>query len=476
MQDWDDITLLRQYVERGSEAAFAALVTRHVNKVYSVALRHTRNPHSAEEITQAVFVILATRSRHLKRGVILSGWLYQTARLTAMTYIRGEIRRARREQEARMQQSLNETESENWTKIAPLLDAAMAGLCEKDRHAVVLRFFDGKSLKEVGLALGGSEDSAKMRVSRAVEKLRRFFTKRGVAVPAAILTAAMAANSVHAAPATLAQTATDVALAKGAAASVPTLTLIKGALKVMAWTKAKSGMATALLAACIIVPLAVQHQAQARMRAGDESLRRQAGQLAGLQSENDRLSDLAANVSLSKRQAEDLRKLRAEVGPLRQQASAVAQLRNENRQLKEKTGQDQPKNPMQIKENLIARNQYGKNWAIAFYQYAQKNGGQFPTSFEQASPFLPDAAKNQADLTTNQLEIVFQGSPASLDKPQDTILFREIDPTPTGTNPDGSRRWAKVYTFADGHTQVQSLPQDGFSAYEQQHMITPASQ
>src|ERR1700685_1458505 len=101
MQDWDDITLLRQYAEHGSEEAFAALVTRHVNKVYSVALRHTRNPDSAEEITQAVFVILATKSRHLKKGVILSGWLYQTARLTALTHTRGEIRRARREQEAR---------------------------------------------------------------------------------------------------------------------------------------------------------------------------------------------------------------------------------------------------------------------------------------------------------------------------------------------------------------------------------------
>ena len=77
MQELDDNALLREYVERGSDEAFAALVTRHVNKVYSVALRHTGNPHSAEEITQAVFVILARKSRHLGRRVILSGWLYQ---------------------------------------------------------------------------------------------------------------------------------------------------------------------------------------------------------------------------------------------------------------------------------------------------------------------------------------------------------------------------------------------------------------
>ena len=186
MQELDDSALLREYVERDSEEAFAALVTRHVNKVYSVALRLTGNPHSAEEITQAVFVILAKKSRQLGKRVILSGWLYQTARLTAVTFIRGGIRRARREQEACMQTALNENESDLsrrsdteadaiWKQFAPLLDAAMAGLNETDRHAVVLRFFDGKSLREVGAALGANEDAAKKRVSRALEKLRSLF-------------------------------------------------------------------------------------------------------------------------------------------------------------------------------------------------------------------------------------------------------------------------------------------------------------
>ena len=124
MQELDDISLLREYVDHDSEDAFAALVARHVNKVYSIALRHTRNPHQAEEITQAVFVILARQARQLGSRVILSGWLYQTARLTAVTFIRSEIRRARREQEAYMQNPLVETESDVWPQIAPLLDAA----------------------------------------------------------------------------------------------------------------------------------------------------------------------------------------------------------------------------------------------------------------------------------------------------------------------------------------------------------------
>src|SRR5436190_8233663 len=150
MQESDDIALLREYVEHNSGDAFSALVARHVNKVYSVALRHTGNPHAAEEITQAVFVILVRKARHLSKGVILSGWFYQTARLTALTFIRSEVRRARREQEAYMQTGLNETESEIWPQIAPLLDIAMAGLNEKDRHAIVLRFFDGRNVREVG--------------------------------------------------------------------------------------------------------------------------------------------------------------------------------------------------------------------------------------------------------------------------------------------------------------------------------------
>src|SRR5580765_8147151 len=103
MQELDDIALLRQYTEQNSEEAFAALVARHVNKVYSVALRHTRNPHQAEEITQAVFVILARKANKLPQHIVLSGWLYETSRLTAVTFIRSAIRRARREQEAHMQ-------------------------------------------------------------------------------------------------------------------------------------------------------------------------------------------------------------------------------------------------------------------------------------------------------------------------------------------------------------------------------------
>src|SRR5213595_3090512 len=121
MQELDDNALLREFVERGSETAFTAIIGRHVNKVYSVALRHTSRAHQAEEITQAVFVILARKAHKLSKAVVLSGWLYQTARLAALTLVRSEIRRAHREEEAHMRTIVEQTEPELWPQIAPEL-------------------------------------------------------------------------------------------------------------------------------------------------------------------------------------------------------------------------------------------------------------------------------------------------------------------------------------------------------------------
>src|SRR5215469_3023706 len=125
MQEQADIELLRQYAEQNSEAAFGELVTRYVNLVYSAAARKTGSLDAAEEITQAVFIILAKKAKSLRKETILSGWLYQTTRLTAANFRRNEIRRARREQEAYMQSLSNESES--WPEIEPLLEDAMGG-------------------------------------------------------------------------------------------------------------------------------------------------------------------------------------------------------------------------------------------------------------------------------------------------------------------------------------------------------------
>lgn len=242
----DDSALLQQYAENQSDEAFAALVTRHVNLVYSVALRQVGNAHNAEEITQAVFIILAKKAAQLRHDRALSSWLFQATRLTANNFVRSEIRRHHREEEAFMRSVLSESENEVWPKIAPLLDTAVAGLREKDRQAIVLRFYEGRNMREVGLALGASEEAAGKRVSRALESLRKFFSKRGVMLSAAVIASAVSASSVQAAPAGLAQTISTVAATKGAAAGGSTLTLAKGALKLMAWTKAKMAAVAAV--------------------------------------------------------------------------------------------------------------------------------------------------------------------------------------------------------------------------------------
>jgi len=241
MTELDDMQLLRDYAAGNSEDAFATLVQRHVNLVYSVALRHLADSHKAQDVTQAVFVILARKAAHLQKEVILTGWLYQTTRLTAASFLRGEIRRQRREQESYMQSTLDQSQpGAAWESLAPLLDDAMGRLGQLDRNLLLLRFFEGKSATEAAAALHLNEPAAKKRCTRAIEKLRQFFFRRGVDSTAAAIAETISTNSIQIAPAMLAKTATAVALAKGATASASTLTLIKGALKIMAWTNAKT--------------------------------------------------------------------------------------------------------------------------------------------------------------------------------------------------------------------------------------------
>ncbi len=224
----DDMTLLREYARNNSEAAFSELVSRHINLVYSVALRSVRDPHLAGEITQAVFIILARKADKLSRHNCVARLAmphsalrerqcadHSTAAATPRT---GGVYAIQTDSGTGFQ-PVSDAEAETWNEIAPLLDGAMGQLGQKDHDALVLRFFEGRNYREVGATLGTSEDAAKMRVNRALEKLRKFFTKRGISSTTAILAGAISANSVQAAPVTLAKSVTAVAIAKGAAAS-----------------------------------------------------------------------------------------------------------------------------------------------------------------------------------------------------------------------------------------------------------------
>src|ERR1017187_7568216 len=228
----DDMGLVREYAASQSEQTFETLVSRHVGLVHSAAVRQGGDPHLAEEISQTVFIILARKAGSLNPKTILAGWLYRTTRYVSAAALKIQRRRERREQEAHMQAVIQGTQTDPaWEQFSPLLDEAMANLRDKDRDAIVLRYFQNQSLRDVGAALGVDEYAAQKRVARALEKLRAFFVKRGIDSTAATIAEAVSANSVQVAPALLAKTVTAVALAKGAAISGSTLTLIKGALK-----------------------------------------------------------------------------------------------------------------------------------------------------------------------------------------------------------------------------------------------------
>lgn len=245
----DDMQLLRAYVTEGSEKAFETILNRHLNLVYSTALRQVRDPDLAGEVTQTTFIILARKAGSLSSGTVLAGWLYKTAQFAAARALRTEARRREREMEAARMQS--EADDSIWDQLSPILDQAMADLGETDRNALVLRYFENKTAKDVGIALGINEAAAQKRLTRAIDKLRTFCTSKGVVLSAAGLTALLSANAVKAAPAGVA-VATAAALKSGAV-TASTSSLTSGTLKLMAWAKMKwaalmgLGVATAAL-------------------------------------------------------------------------------------------------------------------------------------------------------------------------------------------------------------------------------------
>jgi RNA polymerase sigma factor (sigma-70 family) len=331
MDDQSDAQLLRDYAERGAEAAFAEIVARHTDLVYSAALRQVYSPDLARDVTQSVFTDLARKARtvsaNLSPEASLVGWLYRGTRFAARDLYRNETRRTQRERQAMAQLHPAPETPPDWEQLRPALDDAMSELDDTDRDAVLLRYFKNHDLRTVGATLGISDDAAQKRVSRAVERLREFFAKRGVTIGASGLAVVISANAVQAAPVGLALTiSTAAALTGTTLATTATAT----ATKAIAMTTLQKTAIVATIAVLAGTGIYEARQAS-QLREQIQTLQQQqsplAEQIQQLQRERDdatnRLTSLQADNQRLNRNTGELLRLRGEVTRLRSETNAT---------------------------------------------------------------------------------------------------------------------------------------------------------
>lgn len=331
MNPKSDSELLREYANGNAEWAFAEIVHRHTSLVYSAALRQVLSPDLAAEVAQTVFVGLARGARalspRLSPEASLAGWLCRSARNVSLNLRRDEFRRRSRERLAMEQPDTNPEASPDWDKLRPVVDEALSELSETDHDALVMRYFKNQDLLSVGLALGVSDDAAQKRISRALEKLRDFLSRRGITTTAATLAVLLSANAVQTAPAGLAVAISSAAALAGTALTSTTAATIATQALVMT-TLQKTLVILAIVAAGMATPLVIQHNALVKLRKENLALREQVGPLAQLTAENERLSNL---VTRSTQPApvpasSEVLRLRGDVGLLRRENEELGRL------------------------------------------------------------------------------------------------------------------------------------------------------
>ncbi len=267
-----DAELLIRYANEKSDTAFAELVRRYVDLVYSAAVRQVGgDAHRAQDVTQVVFTTLARKAGSLMRHPVLAAWLYTTTHHAAAKTIRTEMRRQVREQRAH---AMNENLADDgaaidWEQVRPVLDEAMRHLHERDREAVLLRYFAQRPFTEIGAALKVSEDAARMRVERALERLHALLARRGVTSTAGALAAALSHQAVTAAPAGLAASVAGTAVAVASAGAIGAGSVLTGVAMV---SHAKLLVTAAVVIACLAVGPATREVFECRV-AGEALVR-----------------------------------------------------------------------------------------------------------------------------------------------------------------------------------------------------------
>jgi RNA polymerase sigma factor (sigma-70 family) len=325
MQMKSDIQLLREYGEGRNEAAFTEIVARHTDLVYSSALRQVNCPEVARDVVQGVFAALARAAQALCRGrddhASLAGWLYRSTRNVSLKLRRDEFRRQSRERQAMQEFEPVAEIVPDWDRLRPVLDEAMSGLSDADHDALVLRYFRNQELRAVGAALGVSEDAAQKRVSRALERLRSEFKRRGVPATVEALAAGVSANAITAAPAGLAASAAAAALASSTMGAGTALGPSK--LMAMMTPRIRFGVACAVVTSALVIPLLLQRHAINTLRRANVRLSNQGQQTIGLSNEHKWPSQFVAGATSFSEPKRELLKLRGQVGLLRQELAAL---------------------------------------------------------------------------------------------------------------------------------------------------------
>jgi RNA polymerase sigma factor (sigma-70 family) len=298
----NDSELLRCFAEEHSEPAFAELVGRRVGLVYSAALRQLNgDAHRAEDVTQTVFIDLARKARSLCRHPALIGWLYTSTHHAAAKMLRAEQRRTRREQEAQAMHDINATTATDWERVRPVLDAAMLELGERDRDAVLLRFFSGQSFASIAAELGVTENAVQKSTGRALDQLHAALARRGVTSTTAALATVLTSQASTAVPTSLAAAVTGAALAGSAAGTAGILGFMSGSKIVAGFTAGVTAVALSIA----VVEYRAKHDAAAALASAERQRQTIQAELAQM---NARLAQAERRAADAERDSGDLLK------------------------------------------------------------------------------------------------------------------------------------------------------------------------
>jgi RNA polymerase sigma factor (sigma-70 family) len=448
MQEKPDAQLLRAHLQ-GDESAFREIVSRHADLVYSAALRQVNSQVLAQDIAQTVFVDLVRKSKEVGARMAndgsLAGWLYRSTRFAVLNHLRDDRRRAEHERQAMEQLITDTSPAADWERIRPILDEAMAELSDDDRDALLLRYFKNHDFQTVGRALGLSDDAAQKRVSRAVERLREYFSKRDVAIGVSGLVVMISANAVQASPTGLAAAITTSIFGGTVTAAAASTHLALSLITMKITTVIAIGAATAATVAYLVL-----HTKANRPQPENQAVTAQPDKSSSDQNATPATND-AKDGAIAQTDPNEILRLRGEVGVLRQQTNELGKAQAATRSAQGR----------QLSEEM-KRN--AGQMGIAVHLLMDMSANKLAlTNINQLKKAPPGALS--ADINLDNFEIVPQPVPLDWRFPE-VAVFRERTPRRTA---DG--KWVRVYGMVDGQAIEQISANGDFDSWEKKHLM-----